>query len=169
MLAKRGKLSMKKGLDTVQTLDFRPGEVAFTAAEAGPGPRQPQGRFWFSRYGLKRNGGVAAANQHVCAAANANRSVSRCADIIADKGAGAAPQRGRCVNAPYEFRPVRNADVRPNPSQLGDITLMAAINAHENATRLLDGCDDSADLRRANAAQSTDADSRVSRRSTAQH
>ena len=76
--------------------------------------------------------------------------------------------RGRGAAEKSEFRPVRNADVRPNPSELGDIALVAAANARENAARLLNGRDDSADLRRADAAQGTNADSRVSRRSTAE-
>jgi hypothetical protein len=123
--------------------------------------------FGFHADGLKRNGGVAAAHKLICAAANANRSVSRCANIIADEGAIAAPQRCRCVNAPYEFRPARYADVRTNASELANITLVTTVNARKNATRLLDGRNDSADPRRADAAQGTNADSRVSRRSTA--
>jgi hypothetical protein len=123
--------------------------------------------FGFHADRLKRNGGVAAAHKHVCATANANRSVSRCANIIADEGASAVPQRRRCVNAPDELRLIRYADVGPDPPELANVTLVAAVNARKNATRLLDGCDDSADLRRANAAQSTNADSRVRRRSTA--
>ena len=57
---------------------------------------------------------------------------------------------------------------RANPSKLGDITLVAAVNARKDAARLLDGCNDGADPRRANAAQGSDTDSGVSRRSTAQ-
>ena len=73
------------------------------------------------------------------------------------------PKIGWGVNAPNEFRLVRDADVRPDAAELGSIALVTPVDARKHATRLLDGRDDGANPRRAQAAQSPDADGGVSR------